>query len=364
MKNIVPILLAGVLFLLIAMGTVSAHSRPSDSSPEGATKAFFQAIHDQDWDQAYAMALPQNGLTKEQFIHDVHGSHGSLKSISALETADAKLLSDSGSEASVRANLQWSTAVGALREQRVLTLRNEDSHWRILWQAPKEETEAVRTVETPYLRWDIVQRSEQRDEFGSQNVEAPRMRIISMNAIEKEGNVIILGEVVNEDTVPGFVTVSATLLDKDKNPIVEESSFDKISHTLLPREVSPFRIDFPGRKLADVKSVRINPNTLLIPAYADPVVGVLDQRIEKDANGHSILRGSLMDESGKPISIPHVLATYYDNAGRVIWVSDGYVTRALLPGSPVPFSVDLRDDVAPNVKSYRVTVNYYSPDRT
>jgi hypothetical protein len=59
-----------------------------------------------------------------------------------------------------------------------------------------------------------------------------------------------------------------------------------------------------------------------------------------------------------------VLATYYDNAGRVIWVSDGYVQSALLPNSPVPFAVSLRDDVAPNVNSYRITVNHYSSDRS
>jgi hypothetical protein len=47
----------------------------------------------------------------------------------------------------------------------------------------------------------------------------------------------------------------------------------------------------------------------------------------------------------------------------VIWVSDGYVDRALLPQTPVPFSVSVRDDLAQNVQTYRVTVNQYSLDR-
>jgi hypothetical protein len=54
-----------------------------------------------------------------------------------------------------------------------------------------------------------------------------------------------------------------------------------------------------------------------------------------------------------------VLATYYDRSGKVIWVSDGYVDKALLPQTPVPFAVDLRDDLASNVQNYRVTVNQY-----
>ncbi|HUQ50441.1 MAG TPA: hypothetical protein VM056_07005, partial [Terriglobales bacterium] len=151
---------------------------------------------------------------------------------------------------------------------------------------------------------------------------------------------------------------------KDGKTLGEESSFDKVSHTLLPKEVSPFRIDFPKTKLADVKNVRMNPTTLLVPASADPVIGVLNQRLEKDSRGHSVLRGELINQSGQTVNIPHVLATYYDNSGKVIWVSDSYVDRALVPQTPIPFSVEVRDELVPNVHTYRVTVNHYSINRT
>jgi hypothetical protein len=90
---------------------------------------------------------------------------------------------------------------------------------------------------------------------------------------------------------------------------------------------------------------------------------VLHQRIEKADTGHSLLKGELMNQSGELVNIPHVIATFYDNAGRVIWISDGYVDEALKPQIPISFAVDLRDDVVPNVKSYRVTVNHYTMDR-
>ena len=153
--------------------------------------------------------------------------------------------------------------------------------------------------------------------------------------------------------------MNATLLGKDGSELGEESSFDKTSHTLLPKEVSPFRIDFPKLKLAAVKSVRMQPNSLLVPASADPVIGVMHQRIEEDARGHHVLKGELLNESGMTVNIPHVLATYYDKSGRVIWVSDGYVDQALLPQSPAPFSVPLDDKLAADVQTYRVTVNDY-----
>jgi len=214
-----------------------------------------------------------------------------------------------------------------------------------------------------YLRWDIVTRGAD-DDWGAQNVEAPRVRITSMNAIERDGGTIVMGEVENEDTVPAFVSVNATLFNNEQKIIGEESSFDKVSHILLPKEISPFRIDFPKVKLSSVKKVNMQPNSMLVPASADPVIGVLHQRVDKDLRGRPVLKGELINQSGQTVNIPHVLATYYDGSGKVVWVSDGYIDQALPPQTPIPFSVGLQQDIAKNVQNYRVTVNQYSLDRT
>ena len=67
-----------------------------------------------------------------------------------------------------------------------------------------------------------------------------------------------------------------------------------------------------------------------------------------------------MNQSGRPVNIAQVLAAYYDGSGKVIWVSDGYVDQALMPQVPVPFAVDIPNDIASRLKSYRVIVNHYS----
>jgi hypothetical protein len=72
------------------------------------------------------------------------------------------------------------------------------------------------------------------------------------------------------------------------------------------------------------------------------------------------LQGELVNQSGRPVNIAQVLAAYYDNSGKVIWVSDGYVDQALMPEVPVPFAVDIPDDIAGRMKNYRVIVNHYS----
>jgi hypothetical protein len=249
--------------------------------------------------------------------------------------------------------------VGVIYDTKDLNVTKEGGNWKVQWPVTPQPKVPPQVIPVNFLRWDIVTRGVD-DDWGAQNVEAPRVRIVSMNAVERDDSTIVLGEIVNEDTVPGFVTVNASLLGKNGQTIGDETSFDKISHVLLPKEVSPFRIDFPGVRLAQIKSVRIQPNALLVPASADPSIGVLNQKLDVDSNGRKVLRGQLINESGQTVNIPHVLATFYDNQGKVIWVSDGYITRALLPQAPEPFTLGLRDDLADKVQTYRVTVNTYS----
>jgi hypothetical protein len=97
----------------------------------------------------------------------------------------------------------------------------------------------------------------------------------------------------------------------------------------------------------------------LVPATADPVVGVMNQKIDSDVEGKSVLHGELLNESGQTVNIPHVIASFYDNNGKVVWVSDGYVDRALAPQSSEPFAVEIPRSLAGKVQSFHVVVNHY-----
>ena len=67
-----------------------------------------------------------------------------------------------------------------------------------------------------------------------------------------------------------------------------------------------------------------------------------------------------MNQSGQVVNIPHVIATFYDGSGHVVWVSDGYVDRVLFPQTPEAFTVEIPGSVSAKVQSYHVVVNQYS----
>jgi hypothetical protein len=362
MGRILTIIFAVLTVGLLAIGTIHGSNTAPASTPEGAVQSMFGHAKGHDWNVAYSYVAASSNVPEDAFIRDLAGRNGSLRTYSQLDSVNTRVLHESDNEATVRTELKYATAVGASFDTRDLKVVKDDGAWKVQWPTEKEVSVPPQVIPVNYLRWDIVWRGA-GDDWGAQNVENPNCRILSMNAVEHDGGLIIMGEVENEDTVPAFISVGAVLTDNGGKDVAQESSFDKISHVLLPKEVSPYRIDFPGIKKADVKSVRMTHDWMLVPASADPVIGVLHQRIEKDMTGRTVLKGELINESGLAVNIPHVLATFYDNSGKVIWVSDAYSDHALQPQTPQPFSVALRDDLAANVHTYRVTVNQYSLNR-
>jgi hypothetical protein len=363
MRRTLPIVLGVVTIVLIILawfqsGGVERRTLLSASTPEQAVRLMLSQIQSHNFDAAYNRLANRNDVDKNTFIREFTGSYGSLLTIGALEGFDVAILHATDDQATARAKLHYTTGVGPLDDTRDLNVQRNGKTWRVVWPVDTRAKLAPQVIPVNYLRWDVVNRGPS-DDWGAQNVDSPQVRIVSMNAIQRPDAVVLVGEVVNEDSVPAYVNVGATLLGANDEEIAEESSFDKIAHTLLPRQVSPYRIDFPNMRLDQVKNVRMDAKALLIAASADPVIAVDQQKLETDPLGKKILTGQLRNESGQIVSIPHVIAAYYDNTGKVIWVSDGYVAQALLPQMPVSFAVDLPPDIAKNVQTYRVIVNHY-----
>jgi hypothetical protein len=348
-----------VAFAWLQSGGLKQHAMFSAATPEEAVQALMSGIQAHNYQQAYASLDRSSDTDLASFIRDVAGSDGSLRTYSSLQTAEVSPLHADRDQALVRLRMNWSSALGSLDDVRDLRVRRDGPVWRVVWPKPAFSTLPAQVVSVNYLSWDVIGRNTSQN-WGAQDVDSPKVRITSMNAISRPGRVVILGEIENEDTVPAYLNVNATLLKADGSPIEEEGSFDLISHVLLPKQVSPYRIDFPGVRLDAVKSVRMDARALLVPASADPVIAVTDQALSKDGLNRSVLKGELVNQSGRPVNIAQVLATFYDNSGKVIWVSDGYVDQALMPQVPVPFAVDIPDDIAERMKNYRVIVNHYS----
>jgi len=329
----------------------------SSSTAEGAVRNLGGEIRAKNWGKAYAGLANKAQFTETEFVHDLTGDYPSLLTYSTLDKFEVRPLHASASEAQIQLTLHWATVVGSAVSTRELHVVKIGDTWEPEWPVVKQPTVPPQVIPVNYLRWDVIYRGP-GDDWGAQDVEAPRVRIVDMHPVERADGVVILGELLNEDVVPAYVSVTATLLSKSQATIATEGSFDKISHLLLPKQVTPFLIKFPNVSLSDVGSIRMNPLSALVAASADPVVEIGDQQLHPAPDAS--LTGQLINQSGQIVNVAHVLGTFYDKSGQVVWVADQYVDKALLPQNPVPFQIHIPEDLAKNVVTQRTVVATYS----
>jgi hypothetical protein len=330
----------------------------SASTPEEAANNLADDISHQNLQGAYSTLSNKGEFSEQDFVRDLTGSYPSLRTYATLDSFQVRPLHASDNEAQVQLRLRWSTVVGTFLETRNLQVVRSGDHWAPVWPIVKEPHVPPQVIPVTYLRWDVVYRGPQ-DDWGAQDMEAPHVRIVDMHPVERAAGVVVLGELLNEDVVPAYVSVKATLLDKNGSPIDTEDSFDKISHLLLPKQVTPFLITFTNVSLSDVGSIHMDPTSSLVAASADPVIEIQDQKLSPAPD--AAFSGSLVNQGGQNVSIAHVLGTFYDKSGQLVWVADQYIDRALLPQTPVPFSIPVPEDLARKVSTERAVVATYSP---
>ncbi|HLW89429.1 MAG TPA: hypothetical protein VKR57_13120 [Terriglobales bacterium] len=359
----VALIVVGTLWPIpsaIAMAGSGANLLRPSSSPQAAVENLAGEIGQQAWAKAYSSLANKNEFTEVEFVRDLTGSYPSLRSYATLESFDLRPLHASADEAQVQLKLRWSSVVGTFLDTRTLRVVRTGDRWGVSWPIVKEPRVPPQVIPVNYLRWDVIYRGPE-DDWGAQDVEAPHVRIVDMHPVDRSAGVVIMGELLNEDVVPAFVTVKATLLAKDGSAIASEDSFDKISHVLLPKQVTPFLIAFHDVALSQVDSVHMDPSATLIAASADPVIEIEDQHLNP-APGAS-LNGKLVNQSGQVVNVAHVLGTFYDKNGQLVWVADQYVDRALLPQMPVTFAISIPADISSKVSSERAIATTYSSGR-
>lgn len=361
-------LLGAVTVALVAIGTVwpapsaAAYSGVgnmlrSSSTPEAAVENLGEEIRKQAWEKAYGSLANRAQFTETEFVKDLTGYYPSLLTYTTLDRFEVRPLHASANEAEMELKLHWATVVGLSVSTRDLHVVRNGDRWEPEWPIVRESIVPPQVIAVNYLRWDVIYRGS-GDDWGSQDVEAPHVRIVDMHPVDRAEGVVILGELLNEDVVPAYVSVSATLLSKNQSPIATEGSFDRIDHLLLPKQVTPFLIQFHNVALSEVGSIRMTPLSALIAASADPVIEIGSEQLHP-APG-ATLTGQLINQSGQIVNVAHVLGTFYNKSGQVVWVADQYVDQALAPQTPVPFEIHIPEDLARNVSSQRTVVATYS----
>src|SRR6266498_766744 len=98
MKRTLPILVIVLTIAFIAAGSVHV-SRPKPTTPDGAVQAMFAEVKARDWNGAFDYVANATNINKADFLADLQGRDGSLRTYSGLERVDTSILHQNDNQA-------------------------------------------------------------------------------------------------------------------------------------------------------------------------------------------------------------------------------------------------------------------------
>ena len=179
------------------------------NSPKEAVLNLWDNVQRRNFDGAYSYVQNTQDVDKGTFYRDLTGIDGNLKTFANVSEYTVQQLANADDKAKVRANLTWATALGAFYESHDYDVVKDKGGWKVVWQSEKQPNVPPQVIPVTYPRWDVVSTS------GSDQAPAPKVKVISQNTIQMADNVVVVGEIENQDDSPAFVSVTADLIGKD-----------------------------------------------------------------------------------------------------------------------------------------------------
>src|SRR5205814_8914904 len=105
MSRLLAIIMAVITGVLIAAGVAPTRQKEKTTSPEGTVRAFYDRVRADDYKGAYELSAPSSNVDFATAHRDIAGQNGSLKTLSQLQNADTRVITKTGTQHLVSANL-------------------------------------------------------------------------------------------------------------------------------------------------------------------------------------------------------------------------------------------------------------------
>lgn len=366
--------------LLVTVAGLSNLIRQRQRSPESVLIAYYDALDFRRFDEAYALLDEAERPTFEQYLIDLSVSGGLVASYAKLDALAVEVLAASAETRTMAVTVDYVTSLNAYR-----VVETHDMVWRNRrWQLSVPAVDVVVPPDQFFRQGEVNYVAQGRRRVTTETTafadvqDRPELEILSARMVSVDGRQSVVGELINADADPADITVTAYLLDEAGDTITWYNAQQVAVHKIRPKEITPFRIDFEGVAGAalDAYEPEFRPNaytpvtgveaTKRVDVYAKAVVtgrdlfrgvGVQSLKVVPE-DGVLHLQGELINSGTTEAILPHLLLTYFDEAGDVLWVQDYYLPESIRPQRTLDFRVAI--DSAAAIRGERVTVNGFT----
>jgi len=339
------ILLFVVLFQLIQIKKNSDVQRKSDD----LIHAYFHSLDFKYFEEAYGLLEDESRISMDQFMLELSLEDGLMASYAKLDSISIGAYNALGpykKEVEVSAN--WLTAVKRYDTKHKLILIEKDGRWSIKKDVFERDVPPDQFLRIPDI--DFFNQGRRQAISGQTAKEdildRPEVFVREANLVRRDSSYYVVGEIINIDTDPAFITAEAVLYAKNKE-LARFNANETIVHNLMPKESTYFKIDYDelvqqykieGKKLdlSEIDNCVIFVRSMVTDEKLYKFYGLKDISYSENE-----ISGKYLNFGNKEVSIPQVLYAQR-NDGKIYWVDRFYLDRGIRPQREKPFLIELK----------------------
>ncbi len=335
------------------------------NNPVTLVQNYYDDLDFRRYGNAYARLDPLTRPSIDQYLLQLSVVNGLVASYGKLDSVYVHIVKSTGDHIQMRVNALWITALELYPTTDYLSMVKRQGTWYIIPSSADITVPPDKFLRNPVVAFHSQGRSvvtTGTTAFGDV-LDRPVLQILSSRLVKTGGTYSVVGELINTDVYPADVTVTAILYDKYHNMLSTYNAQEGMIHALLPKETTPFRIDFegvagtglidaatlmgefkPGLKTplnlkAPIASFEVYAKAVVTNYDLDRGVGANNVSVTSEADGKLHLVGMLYNTSTVEATVPHLLVTYYNAQHQVMWVDNYYIEQASEPEKSESFDV-------------------------
>lgn len=359
-----------VVATTVAAGAIACAMTLGDApaGPDDVVEAFYDDLDFRRIRAAHDRLDPVTRPGFVQFELERSIEDGLVATYAKLDSIRTEIVERDGLHATVRVELDYVTALDGHRRTVTHRLVNRDGEWFIEPNTPDLAIPPAQFVRRADV--DFLSQGRRRATTGTTAyadvIDRPEVVTTQARLVRFDQRWVVVGEIVNTDVDPADVTVTAQLLASDGRVLAQYDASQVIAHKLLPKESTPFLIEFEGIAGAldvldptagdfdpaartpleivdaDVASFSVYTKAVVTGRDLDRSLVAQDVRIEREGDAWWLV-GSLRNDGPETVTIPHLLVGHRNRDAELLWVDHAFVDEAIRPQRSQPFRIGLSD---------------------
>jgi len=313
-------------------------------APKNVLMAYYDALDFKEFQKAHSFLNPEAEVSLSQYMLEVSVTDGILSSYAKLDSIGVEILERSENRARAQVHTQWITPLEKVKRTFYHILIKNGDKWYMKPKPldndlpPDQLFSANGTTFYNQGRRRITTQQTHHEDILKQ----PVLEILQAKLVKLQDSYSIIGEVQNVDDIPADVVIKSTLFNDADMELASYHAKVQLKHKLMPKETSPFRIDFEGIAWSSTQdtlpptfdpdqftpvSLAEQPTKFNLHAAGNVAVTDLYKQLSlQDLHfGAKGLEGTLFNSGVQEVTVPQLLFSYYNKDKELIWVDHHFM---------------------------------------